>query len=267
MLSIPTLEGLKVFINGELAAVGDQPTKGYTIIRSSPKHIGFRKKGGWKYGDVFIQASVGHNRSIEQRVFISGSSIPNVKPDKPLISRVSDYVFSLHDRDFEVDFEVPDNSTYAVINGQWFMVCCFKGYTVFHAEDGYSKRYDMDMRQPHISKCGLISMVLTNSSTAHSHVNYRASNSDSWLPTMRLEGPGFDRFIFTDWGEHYWISEKRMVVRHSVNPFSGESMDMLWKDHDLEVFSKVIPTKKNHCLINDRFVVNTRFPEIYPWSR
>ncbi len=228
-------------INGELAVVGSQATKNYTIIRSSENQIGIRRRGGWGSGDVFIQANIGHLRSIEQRVFIQGSKIPDLKTqdeDRSLFSKGS----------------------------FWFRANADDTGLHFTCSDGYEKHYEILCEDVFISKTGLISAVVNSNTTIHSHVNYRASAFDNNLNTMTLDSD-YDSIVFTDWDEHYWLRRDHIVIRHDVNPFSGESFDMLWDNEDLEDFDTVLPTKKSHALINNKYVINTRFPEIYNWSR
>lgn len=210
--------------------MGNHPTKHFTVVRSTNSVIGLRKRNGWDYGDVFIQAHIGHNRSIEQRFFISGSSIEDIPKN-----------------DFEHDVKIK----------------CFDKWFELHYPDGEVREYTVDCYNPYISRSGLVSVQLDSRTTAHTHINYRGGN---WLPIMRHPIVS-ERIIFTEWDEQYHINKKSLLVRHSVNPFALKSYDMLWDNEDLEDFISVQPTKKNHCLINNRFVINTRFPEIYPWSR
>lgn len=212
----------------------------------------FRRNSGWNAEEIFVQANIGHNRSIEQRFFVSGTRI-NYTPSES----VSDF-----DHDVPSDWISGEVAKRYFGPKDWVIVSCSGRYVEIFQHD-YYKKYNTPGKKPYISKQGVISWMVDPSTSAHIHKDYVASSADNSVFYMNSVKKWKD-MIFTD-HSHYWLNDQAVMVRHDVNIFTGESYDMLWSALDFKegVLESVQPTKKNHCVINGRYIINTRNPEVW----
>ena len=100
--------------------------------------------------------------------------------------------------------------------------------------------------------------------TAHLPTMYRPGRCEKTLNSWYIfENPDEGRNKFQE-DIHVWWSQSRMIARHNPHPYTGEFHGMVWTSDDIpdEGFENVEIADHQHVIVNDTFLLDTRFPEV-----